>query len=111
MLNQSHATMTHKTHYETVSKAIEELRKQGYTLDFNLEDNALVCNEGRLNANDFEIDDVYRYEGNSDPGDEAAVYAIRSSSGLKGILVTGYGASAEDTSTEMLKKLSNAHRQ
>src|SRR5947208_2274686 len=103
--------MTHKTHYETVSKAIEELRKQGYALDFNLEDNALVCNGDKYNPNDFEIDDVYRYEGNSDPGDEAAVYAIRSSSGSKGVLVTGYGASADGTSPEMLKKLSKAHRE
>jgi len=103
--------MTHKTHYETVSNAIEELRKQGYTLDFNLENNALVCNGEKYNPNDFKIDDVYRYEGNSDPGDEAAVYAIRSSNGLKGILVTGYGASADDTSNELLEKLSNAHRE
>ena len=102
--------MNHKTHYETVSTAIEELRKQGYTVDFNLEDNALVCTEGRFNANDFEIDDVYRYEGDSDPGDEAAVYAIRSSNGLKGILVTGYGASADDTSPEMMEKLGSAYR-
>ena len=86
------------------------MRKQGYTADFNLEDNALVCKEGRFNAKDFEIDDVYRYEGDSDPGDEAAVYAIRSSTGLKGILVTGYGASAEDTSHEMMEKLGTAYR-
>ena len=103
--------MTHKTHYETVSKAIEELRKQGYTLDFNLGDNALVCNGDRFNLTDIEIDDVYRYEGNSDPADEAAVYAIQVSNGSKGILVTGYGASAENTSTEILEKLSSAHRE
>ena len=105
MLNQSHATMTHKTHYETVSKAIEELRKQGYTLDFNLENNALVCNGDKYNPNDFEIDDVYRYEGDTDPADESAVYAIQSSNGLKGILVTGYGASADRSSAQILEKL------
>lgn len=103
--------MTHQTHYETVSKAIEELRSQGYTTDFNLEDNAVVCNVGKFGANDFEVVDVYRYEGDSDPGDEAAVYAIKSSNGLKGILVTGYGASSENTSTEILKKLRSAHRE
>ena len=103
--------MTHRTHYETVSKAIEELRKQGYTTDFNLEENAIVCSVGKFSANDFDIVDVYRYEGNSDPGDEAAVYAIKSSNGLKGILVTGYGASSENTSPEMLRKLTKANRE
>ena len=92
--------MNHQTHYETVSKAIEELRKQGYTTDFNLEENAIVCSAGKFSANDFEVVDVYRYEGDSDPGDEAAVYAIKSANGLKGVLVTGYGASSESTSPE-----------
>lgn len=100
--------MNHKTHYETVSKAIQELRKQGFSFDFNIEDNSIVCEKGRFDANNFEVVDVYRYEGDSDPGDEAAVYAIESLNGLKGILVTGYGASSDSTSSEILKKLSSA---
>ena len=98
--------MQHKTHYDTVSRAIEELRKQGYTTDFNIEENNITCNQGKFGSNDFEVMDVYRYEGNTDPADEAAVYAIQSSSGLKGILVTGYGASADIASQEILGKLS-----
>jgi hypothetical protein len=97
--------MQHKTHYDTVSKAIDALRKQGYTADFNIEENELVCNNEKFNAENFEVDDVYRYEGNSDPADEAAVYAISSSGGLKGILVTGYGASADTASSKILEKL------
>ncbi len=58
-----------------------------------------------FNADDFDIIDVYRYEGNSDPGDEATVYAIQSKTGVKGVLVTGYGMSAEDVSPDILKKL------
>jgi hypothetical protein len=87
--------MQHKTHYDTVSEAIEELRKQGFTADFNLEGKNIVCDEGKFDENNFEIVDVYRYEGDTDPADEAAVYAIKCSNGLKGILVTGYGASAD----------------
>ena len=97
--------MQHKTHYDTVSKAIEELRKQGYTTDFNIDESNITCSAGKFGADDFEVVDVYRYEGDSDPGDEAAVYAIRSSTGLKGILVTGYGASADISSEEILEKL------
>jgi hypothetical protein len=97
--------MEHKTHYDTVSNAIEALRNQGYTTDFQIENNALTCSGQVFNANNFDVVDVYRYEGNSDPADEAAVYAIKSSNGLKGILVTGYGASADDASTEIMEKL------
>jgi len=64
-----------------------------------------MAGEQKFNADDFDIVDTYRYEGNSDPGDEATVYAIQSKSGVKGTLVTGYGVSAEDTSPELMKKL------
>ncbi len=100
--------MQHKTHYDTVSKAIEALRRQGFITDFNIEENVLACTEGKFAASDFDIVDVYRYEGISDPGDEAAVYAIKSLSGEKGILVTGYGISADTSDAELLEKLSQA---
>lgn len=98
--------MERSTHYGTVTEAINALRDKGFTTDFNLQENCIVCHSDKFNASEFEIVDVYRYEGNSDPGDEAAVYAIESHSGMKGILVTGYGASADDVmSEEILKKL------
>jgi hypothetical protein len=92
-------------HYDTVSIAINKLRKQGFNLDFNLKDNSLSHPEGVLKAGDFTIVDVYRYEGNSDPADEAAVYAIESYNGIRGILVTGYGISSDSASEEILKNL------
>src|SRR5438552_8334763 len=91
-------------HYATVTEALERLHKQGFTTDFNIEENCLVCGNGKFKAEDFEIVDVYRYEGNSDPADEATVYAIESKNGIKGVLVTGYGASADSTSTAILNK-------
>ncbi len=96
-----------KTHYETVSEAINELRKKGFTVDFNLEENCIVCHPEKFHPEDFEIVDIYRYEGNTDPADEATVYAIESKTGLKGILVTGYGISTDNMSTAILNKLHN----
>jgi hypothetical protein len=94
--------------YDTVTDAVKGLRERGFTLDFNLEENCLVCHEGKFDADNFEIVEVYRYEGNSDPADEAVVYAIESSNGKKGILVNGYGISADQLSSEMAKKLDYA---
>lgn len=97
--------MEHQLHYDTVSNAIAALKKRGFTVDFNLEDNYIVAHEEKVHVNDFSIVDVYRYEGNSDPSDEAAVYAIECTNGLKGILVSGYGPSADSLTTDMLEKL------
>jgi hypothetical protein len=98
--------MERKLHYGTVTEALEKFRGQGYNLDFNLKEDRLVSGMDAFHTDDFEIMDVYRYEGDSDPGDEAAVYAIRSKDGRKGVLVTGYGISSEGISADLLRKLS-----
>ncbi|MGG9970293.1 hypothetical protein ACQ33O_00750 [Ferruginibacter sp. SUN002] len=98
--------MKNHYHYETVTEAIEQLREQGYTLDFNLEENCIVCDTDKFSADEFDIVEIYRYEGDSDPADEATVYGIQSKSGIKGILVTGFGNSSDNSMTnEILKKL------
>lgn len=91
--------------YDTVSAAVNGLKKRGYTMDFNLKENCLVCHEDKFNVDDFEIVEFHRFEGDSDPADEAVVYAIESNKGQKGVLVNGYGPSSEAMSGEMAKKL------
>src|ERR1700750_3264576 len=97
--------MEQKFHYATVTDAISQLRAKGFNLDFNLEKNSLKVGEHEYTADEFEIVDLYRYEGASDPGDEATVYALASKSGIKGILVSGYGISADEIAEETLKQL------
>ena len=101
--------MEEQFHYATVTDAINQLRKKEFTVDFNLKKNRLVVGEVEFTADEFEIEEVYRYEGDSDPADEATVYAISCKSGIKGILVTGYGASADQESTDILAKLHYKH--
>ena len=92
--------------YDTVTAAVKGLKERGYIKDFNLKENSLVCQDDKFHPEDFEIVEVYRFEGNSDPGDEAIVYAIESNKGDKGVLVNGYGISADEMSGEMAKKFS-----
>jgi hypothetical protein len=91
--------------YDSPVHAIEDLRQRGYSEDFNLKDNCIVCNSKKFNPDEFEIKEVYRFEGNSDPGDESIVLGIESSKGIKGILVNGYGYSSEPMGDEIERKL------
>ncbi len=93
-------------HYATVSKALEELKEKGFTIDYNLKENQIVDN-----PNDFEIVHIYRYEGQSDPGDEATVYGIKSSNGEKGVFVAGDLSLGEKNATRTLYELSIRGRQ
>ena len=97
--------MERQNHYETVVDAINLLRGKGFDIDFNLDENCLVCHNDKFFVDDFEIVHVYRYEGNSDPADEATVYGIRSNTGVKGVLVTGDPASLDSVTIEILQKL------
>lgn len=98
--------MSIPVYYSTVVEAIKKLRDKGYTVDFNLEENCLVCNTNKYEPEDFEITEVYRYEGQTDPADEATVYGIESKHGEKGVLVSGYGANMNSMTEAMLRKLS-----
>jgi|SRR5579871_4627169 len=97
--------------YDTVTQAVNGLKQRGYTFDFNLENNTIVCHATpvSLAPSEFEIDEVYRFEGDSDPADEAVVYAIASKHGHKGVLVNGFGISADEVSDEMIAKLNVKH--
>lgn len=88
-------------HYATVSKALEELNEKGFTVDFNIQENRIIDN-----PDDFEIVHVYRYEGETDPADEATVFGITSKTGEKGVFVAGLAAFADKSAAMVLNDLS-----
>jgi len=93
----------------TVSEVLNHLKAKGYTVDFNLSDNCLVSqsNSLKIHPEEFVVDKHYRFEGMSDPADEAIVYAISSSKhDVKGTLVDGYGISSEKLTNDMVQALS-----
>ncbi len=93
--------------YDTVAQAVNGLKERGFNIDFNFDNDQITCHETpvSLKPSEFEITEVYRFEGNSDPADEAVVYAIESKHGHKGILVNGFGISSDAIGDEMIKKL------
>lgn len=97
--------------YQTVSEAISDLKKRGYTIDFNLGFDGIQSHgvPVSLARNKFEITEVHRFEGATDPNDEAVIYAIESHDGHKGILLNGYGISADPINDEMVKELAIKH--
>ncbi len=97
--------MQKKFQYATVTCAINALRRKGFTKDFSLSENCIICDGFEFKADNLKIIVVYRYEGNTDPADEATVYGLESKSALKGILITGDDVNSEISSGHILKKL------
>lgn len=102
-----------KESYGTLSQTISGLKEEGYTFDFNIRGEYIVCHEINtvLSPDDFKIDRVFRFEGESNPDDEAVLYAISSPKyNMKGLVVNGYGPSSEDVSAALVKKLKEYDR-
>lgn len=94
--------------HTTLSGTMNDLRKEGYTEDFNLHQNCLECRNGEFKvfADEFKVDKYFRFEGASNPSDAAILYAISSDKkNLKGVLVNAYGIYSEPLTDEMLEKL------
>ncbi len=88
-------------HYAPMSVALSELGKKGYTTDFNLQEDRI-----KNSPEEFEIEEIYRYEGDTDPGDEVTVYGIKSSNGEQGVFVAGFGAYTEKSAAKALHNMS-----
>jgi hypothetical protein len=82
---------------ETLTEAQARLRGQGYALEF------LAERGGRLRCADCDevfdaaamaIDEIVRFEGTSDPGDEAILFALRGPCGHTGLYSAAYGPAA-----------------
>ena len=97
--------------YSSLVEAINGLRKEGYTEDFNLQQHCLECRNGQYQVfhDEFVGDKYFRFDVSSDAADQSIIYAISSEKyGLKGILINAYGIYTEPVTNEMLNKLNMA---
>lgn len=100
--------MQEPSRLDTISEVINKLKIDGYVVDFNLKNNCLECggDYSKVFPGEFVVDKVFRFEGVSDPADEAIVYAISSEKhNIKGTLVNGYGVYSDEIADDMLEAL------
>jgi len=93
---------------DTVTEAMQFLTHEGYTDEIRLVAGGLKCS-GVNELHDAEsavVDYTFRFEGPSDPGDEAIVLGISLPDwGRKGILVSAFGHDAPRDEAEVLRAL------
>ncbi|HVV56642.1 MAG TPA: hypothetical protein VHC47_15010 [Mucilaginibacter sp.] len=94
--------------FESLIDATNDLQKRGYTANLSLEGETIADKERniQMEADDFGIDEFYRFEGESNPSDMSIVYGISSPKyNLKGILINAYGTYADDNESAIQAKL------
>jgi len=96
---------------ETLAGAIERFAAEGYTGGFRaVEDGLCDVISGRVYRHEqLRVDRLARFEGESDPDEQVAVYALSSTAGVKlGTYVVAFGPSIDRSDVSAVRGLRDA---
>ena len=94
----------------TVTEAINLLEADGYRSDFSFTDGSVRCVacDVRHRPPQLIVRRTFRFEGETDPGDEMIVLGIECPAcGVRGVVVSAYGPDASPEFIELLQQLEN----
>jgi hypothetical protein len=80
-----HSSEEFKTHMTTMSGVLEKLRLKKIDNEFKLNEEGFTAGKGKFyKPEELKIIRTYRFEGESDPEDNSAIYLIEATDGLIG---------------------------
>lgn len=96
----------------TLSESINVLKQRGFDKDFQIVENGLKATdeERAYTPEEVKILNFFRFEGETDPADMSILYAIETSTGIKGTLVDAYGTYANSKVTEFIGRVHDIHK-
>lgn len=85
--------MQNPTEVVTLADAMDAVGRRGFTEHFTLANGRLraATNGATFSADQVTIVEYHRFEGISDPDDMSILYAIETSSGVRGTLTDAFG--------------------
>lgn len=92
---------------DTLVERLRQLHADGWTAQLEATADGLECGVcGAVAApEDVAVDQVYRFEGASDPGDESVLFAITPPCGHLGTLTAAYGPDTPPETTAVVTRL------
>ena len=93
--------------YMTLAGALDELARRGFTARFQVVDGGLRAAGGEetMRPKDLVVREYYRFEGISDPDDMAILYAIESTSGVRGTLADAFGVYSDPATSAVMQDI------
>lgn len=92
---------------ETLAQATARLVEAGFADSFRAETGGLrALDADRLyRPEELVVEEIVRFEGESDPGDEAVLFALRAGDGLKGTYSVAFGTHMPPADAEVVPRL------
>jgi hypothetical protein len=97
----------------TLSECSNKAVKEGYTENFKVVTKGLTSEKETkfYTPEETKIVSFYRFEGYSDPQDNAILYQIETIDGTKGILIDAYGAYADAKVSAFVRSVEDIHKE
>lgn len=93
---------------ETLTEVLSHLKEIGWDNEFSVtENNKIELNKFYYDTNDIELIQTYRFEGDSDPSEQAIIYIIKTPDGRIGYSIDSYGLYSNHTNDNYSNFISN----
>lgn len=93
---------------KTLFETMKQLETKGYSLDTKFKNGTMYINAKPALPQDFTIDNVYRFEGMSNPADLSILYSVHNRQGEKAVIVNAFGSKNNLQLNEFIKKIPDA---
>lgn len=97
---------------KSLATCLNKMVMDGYTDDFKVTDHGLESLQQHKNYNpdQVRIINFFRFEGPSNPDDNAILYVIETNDGRKGTLVDSYGVYTDAYVSQFVKDVENIQK-
>ena len=97
---------------KSMAICLSRMLDEGYTEDFKVTDAGLqaIKHERVFRPEEVNIVNFFRFEGESDPDDNAILYVIETNDGTRGTLIDAYGVYSDPKITRFLKEVDSIQK-
>jgi len=97
---------------KSLSSCLNKMVLDGYSADFKATDEGLYALETHIiySPSEVAVVNFYRFEGPSSPEDNAILYVIETSDGVKGTLIDAYGTYSDPYVDRFIKNVEDIHK-
>jgi hypothetical protein len=100
------------TQMQTLSEATNKAVAKGFTESFKIAGKGLTTDaeDKFYTPEEIKIENFYRFEGYSDPMDNAILYLIETTDNVKGTLIDAYGAYADAKLSKFIRDVEDIQK-
>ncbi len=109
---KTHHAPLEKIEMKTMVSCLNSLLTQGFETQFKAVKNGLksLATEKVYSAEEVQVLNFYRFEGESDPADNSIVYAIETKDGERGTLIDAYGPYSDTNVTKFMQMVEEINK-